>query len=46
MIVASPAQCIKPSRQTKAGRPVLGKFREAVALADKGDMQGNRVKES
>ena len=38
MIVASPAQCIKPPRQAKPGRSIVGKFRESIALTDKDEM--------
>ena len=35
MIVASPAQCIKPPRQAKPGRSIIRKFCETIALTDK-----------
>jgi len=38
VVVAAPAQCIKPSHQAKPGRSVLSEFREAITLADQGDM--------
>ena len=38
MIVAAPAQRIKPSGQAKPGRSIVREFREAVTLADQGEM--------
>ena len=38
MVVAAPAQCIKPSGQTKPGTSVVSEFREAITLADQGEM--------
>ena len=38
VVVAAPAQRIKPSGQAKPGRSVVCEFREAVTLADQGEM--------
>ena len=38
MVVAAPAQCIKPSGQTKPGTSVVSEFREAITLSDQGEM--------
>ena len=38
VVVATPAQCIKPSGQTKPGRSVVCEFREAVTLTDQCEM--------
>ena len=38
VVVAAPAQSIKPSGQAKPGRSVVCEFREAVTLADQGEM--------
>ena len=38
VVVAAPAQRIKPSGQAKPGRSVVGEFREAITLADQGEM--------
>ena len=38
VVVAAPAQCIKPSGQTKPGTSVVSEFREAITLADQGEM--------
>ena len=38
MVVAAPAQCIKPSGQAKPGRFVFSEFREAIPFADEGEV--------
>ena len=38
MIVAAPAQRIKPPGQAKPGRSIVREFREAITLADQGKM--------
>ena len=38
MIIATPAQRIKPSGQAKPGRSVVGKFCETIALTDQAEM--------
>ena len=38
VVVAAPAQCIKPSGQAKPDRSVVSEFREAITLADQGEM--------
>ena len=38
MIIATPAQRIKPSGQTKPGRSIVRKFRKAITLTDQGKM--------
>ena len=38
MIIATPAQRIKPSDQAKPGRSIVGKFRKAITLTDQGEM--------
>jgi transposase len=38
VVVAAPAQSIKPSGQAKPGRSIVSEFREAITLADQGKM--------
>jgi hypothetical protein len=38
VVVATPAQCIKPSCQAKPGRSVVGEFRESITLANQREM--------
>ena len=38
VVVTAPAQRIKPPGQAKPGRSIVGEFREAITLADQGEM--------
>jgi hypothetical protein len=38
VVVATPAQRIKPAGQAKSGRPIVGEFGKTITLTDKGEV--------